>query len=77
MKPDQPPQKSEIEPHELTSRMSKEQIGQFVDLLLKTGKPGKPDESMVTRSQQPNRAKTRPLARGAMRSSTNRLPLAR
>jgi hypothetical protein len=35
------------------------------------------EESMVSRSQQPNRARTRPLARGAMRSSTNRFPLAR
>jgi hypothetical protein len=40
-------------------------------------KISQPDESMVSRSQQPNRARTRPLARGAMRSSTNRLPLAR
>lgn len=62
MKPDQPPQKSEIEPHELTSRMSKEQIGQFVDLLLKTGTPRKPDESTTSRSQQPNKPKLRPLA---------------
>lgn len=35
------------------------------------------EEPMVSRSQQPNRAKTRPLARGAIRASTNRLPLAR
>ena len=35
------------------------------------------EESMVSRSQQPNRAKTRPLARGSIASSTNRLPLAR
>jgi hypothetical protein len=31
----------------------------------------------IAQSQQPNRAKTRPLARGAIRASTNRLPLAR
>lgn len=43
----------------------------------KISKTGKPDESMVSRSQQPNRARMRPLARGSIASSTNRLPLAR
>lgn len=70
--PELPQQESETQPHNLTAQMSKDQIGQFADMLLKMGRSRK-----IGDQNEPNRAKTRPLARDAIRASTNRLPLAR